>query len=296
MSSFPVYRTVNLENGIIVSYVEAGSTSNPTLLLAHGFPSHSSQFRNLIPLLSDKYHILAPDFPFFGHTIVPSGIPATFETLTKTLGSFLDALSITSFAVYIFDYGAPSSLRLALERPDAIKALITQNGNAYLEGLGSFWDPLRTLWSTEEGTEEFQIAAKALDGVFTLETSKWQVTAGVSSDRLERLNPDFWTLDTLLNLATPEQKKNQLSLFYDYRKNLDLYPQFQKWLGESKVPVLVAWGGADPIFPKEGGEAYIRDSPNAKINIIEGGGHFLLETHLEEVATLIKDFLKDVKF
>ena len=289
------YHTVTGPKDITVAYAEAGDASHPTLLLLHGFPTSSHQFRNLIPLLSDQYHVLAPDLPGFGHTTYPPTIQPSFKGYAFVLGWFLDALKVTEFGVYIFDYGAPSAFRLALERPNAVKAIISQNGNAYVEGLTPFWDPIKALWATQQGTPEFDAALEPLKGVVSLETTKFQYTHGVPADRLDRIDPTTYTLDHLLNLSTPEKAAVQVGILYDYQHNVALYPDFQKWLRASKVPVLAVWGKNDPFFGPDGAEAYKRDVPDAEVHLLDGG-HFLLETHLDEVAAYIKAFLERIKF
>jgi pimeloyl-ACP methyl ester carboxylesterase len=276
-------------DGVEVFYRSTGSPTAPVLLLLHGFPSSSHMFRNLIPLLSTKYHVIAPDLPGFGFTVVPKSrnYKYNFESITHTIISFLDALSIEKFAVYIFDYGAPTAFRLALERPDAITALITQNGNAYVEGLGKdFWAPIQAYWNSGALSDREAIRSAALN----FETTKWQYTFG--SPHAESIPPESYYLDVAL-LARPGNEDIQLDILYDYRTNVELYPRFQAWLRESKVKVLTIWGKKDPIFVKEGAEAFRRDVEEERLQVEWlDAGHFALETNEIEVARLIGGFLE----
>lgn len=275
-------------DGVEVFYRSAGSPTAPVLLLLHGFPSSSHQFRNLIPLLSSKHHVIAPDLPGFGFTVVPASrnYKYTFASITQTISSFLDALSIKKIAVYIFDYGAPTAFRLALERPDAITALITQNGNAYVEGLGKdFWAPIQQYWTSGATSDRETIRTAALN----FETTKWQYTFG--SPHPDSIPPESYYLDTAL-MARPGNEDIQLDLLYDYRTNLDLYPSFQKWLRESEVKVLAVWGKNDPIFVKEGVEPFRRDVDEKRLEVRWlDAGHFALETNEVEMAGWIVEFL-----
>ena len=287
---FPPTITYNVttNNGVDLFYRAAGSPHNPTILLLHGFPSSSNQFRNLIPILAASYYVLAPDLPGYGFTTVPNGYKHTFANLATTTLGFLDALNIKEFAVYIFDYGAPTGFRIALERPHAVKAIISQNGNAYNEGFGHpFWDPIMKLWDT--GAEEDRQTLK--DVALTLEFTKGQYTIGTPADRLDKIDPTTWTADYYENEMTPEDKDVQVDLFYDYRTNVDLYPKFQEYFRKSQVPTLAVWGKNDIIFIPPGAEAFKRDLKDVEVKLLDGG-HFLLETHLEEVAASILKFLK----
>jgi len=244
--------------------------------------SSSHQFRNLIPLLSPRYRIIAPDLPGFGFTVIPASRNYTynFANLATTLGSFLDVLKISKFAVYVFDYGAPVSLRLALERPEAVTALITQNGNAYLDGFSvEFWAPLRELWEGNAPDVRELIRSQALspDGV------KSQYVNG--SPNPQNIEPEAYTLDTAL-LKRQGNKDIQLDLFYDYRKNVELYPMFQQWLRDSGVPVLAVWGKNDVIFIPPGAEAFKRDVKDFEIQFIDAG-HFAIENNEEELAGIL---------
>lgn len=279
-----------LPNGIRVFYREAGSPSNPTVLLLHGFPASSFQYRNLIPILSQKYHVVAPDLPGFGFTEVPAEVnfKCTFANIASTIGSFLDVHKIHRFAVYVFDYGAPTGFRLALERPQAVTAIISQNGNAYEEGLSSFWDPLRQLWATSDPAKEKELRDVVRGAILTFEATKGQYLGGEpDADRIDE--PATYHLDYAL-LSRPGNAEIQLDLFKDYGTNVVLYPKFQEYLRTSQVPVLAVWGKNDIIFPPAGAEAFKRDVKDLKLVLLDGG-HFLVESHTEEIGSLILEFL-----
>jgi pimeloyl-ACP methyl ester carboxylesterase len=285
IANIPTIQRAAVSNGVNVFYREAGSKANPTLLLLHGFPTSSNQFRNLIPVLAQKYHVLAPDLPGFGFTTVPVEYPHTFANIADTINLFLERLEIRKFAVYIFDYGAPTGLRLALKRPHDILAIISQNGNAYVEGLGDFWQTIHPLWVDKPSQSVLDETAKNL---LTIDATKWQYETGTAN--VEGLDPAAWTLDQSL-LDQPGQKEIQLSLFQDYQTNIELYPAFQEWFRKSNVPILAVWGKNDPIFIPAGAEAFTRDSANAEVKYIEAG-HFALESNLEEIAEEILKFLQ----
>jgi len=248
-------------------------------------------FRNLIPLLASKYHVIAPDLPGFGFTVVPPlrNYKYTFASITHTIASFLDVLSIKKFAVYAFDYGAPTAFRLALERPDAMIALITQNGNAYVEGLGKdFWAPIQQYWTSGAAPDREAIRTAALN----FDTTKWQYTNG--SPHPDAIPPESYFLDAAL-MTRPGNEDIQLDILYDYRTNVELYPRFQAWLRNSGVKVLAVWGKNDPIFVKEGVEAFKRDVGEDRLQIgWLDAGHFALETNEVEMATLILGFLENM--
>lgn len=292
--AYPItYNNITLpaSSNTTISYIAAGAPTLPTLLLLHGFPSSSNQFRNLIPLLSSSYHIIAPDLPGYGLTTVPSDYTYTFGNLALTIGAFLIALHITSYAVYIFDYGAPVAFRLAVKNPHSIKAIISQNGNAYVEGLGHpFWDPVEALW--ENNTTATRETLR--QGILSLEATKYQYTEGVPTADLPLIDPVTYNYDYLQNLQTPEKQDIQLALLYDYRTNVAVYPEWQRYLRESQVPLLAVWGKGDPAFIPAGAEAFKRDLPKAEVHLLDGG-HFLLETKVEEVAALVLKFLNGVK-
>lgn len=276
-------------DGINVFYREAGSRNNKTILLLHGYPSSSHQYRNLIPILADDFHVLAPDLPSFGFTEVPSErqYQYTFENFAKTVGDFVTALNVKSFAVYIFDYGAPTGLRLGLTRPDLkITAIISQNGNVYEEGLGDFWAPIQRLWKDNSKQNR-----EALLPALTLEGTKSQYLGGVPSNLVPRIQPEAYHLDQA-TLDRPGNKDIQLDIFYDYRTNVDLYPQFQAYIKDNNIPVLALWGKNDSIFIPPGAEAFKRDNPSNTVVKFLDAGHFALETHVEEIGLDIISFMK----
>ncbi|KAK7031804.1 Alpha/beta hydrolase fold protein [Favolaschia claudopus] len=290
MSTTEIKRVV-VDSGISVFYRTASPENNssaPTVLLLHGYPTSSHQYRNLIPILSKHYRVIAPDLPGFGFTTVPAEreYTYTFASLATTIGAFLDALSIKSFAVYIFDYGAPVALRLALQRPEAITAIISQNGNAYEDGLGAGWAPIRKYW--ESGSVEDRKIVN--DGVVTFEATKWQYTHGTRDP--EAIAPESYTLDWAL-LQRPGNLDIQLDLLYDYQNNVALYPQFQEYFRKSQVPLLAVWGKHDPFFIPPGAEAYKRDLPKAEVVFLDAG-HFAGETETAEIAGLMLRFLEQV--
>lgn len=274
-------------DGVNVFYRSAGRKDAPVILLLHGFPSSSHMFRNLIPLLAENYQVIAPDLPGFGFTVVPESrkYRYTFNNLCGTITAFLDALGVKRFAVYMFDYGSPVTIRYALTRPDAIRAIITQNGNAYEAGFGAeFWAPLRQYWATGSAEVRENIRKAALN----LETTKWQYVHG--SPHPDQVPPETYYLDTAL-MARPGNEDIQLDILYDYKSNIELYPQFHKFLETSKVPVLAVWGKNDPIFIPAGAEAFKEHAVNPEIHFLDAP-HFALETNEEKVASLIVDFLR----
>ncbi|OCF44235.1 hypothetical protein I317_01853 [Kwoniella heveanensis CBS 569] len=284
------YHTVSLDNGVNVAYAKAGSPKSPSILLLHGFPSSSNQFRNLIPLLSDRYHVVAPDLAFFGFTTVPDDLEVSFASMTSVLAKFLDNIQLSEFIVYVFDYGAPVAYRLALERPQAFKGLIVQNGNAYTEGLSNWWSPLKPYWNTKKGSEDHQQAREKLRAAVSLDEAKDQYIGALTAEIAERVDPNAYTHDYLLNMSTPAKVERQLDLFYDYQNNVNLYSKFQQFFRDSHPPTLVVWGSRDAAFTVEGAQAYKRDIPNAYYEFFENGAHFLLETHVEQVAKAIRSF------
>jgi pimeloyl-ACP methyl ester carboxylesterase len=241
-------------------------------------------FRNLIPKLANRYRVIAPDLPGFGFTEVPQqrGYVYTFDALGKTIGAFVEAVGLSRYAIYVLDYGAPTGYRLALSHPERVTALISQNGNAYLEGLGDAWDPIQRYW--REPTAQNREALKAL---LTLDTTRWQYTHGVNN--LELIAPESYILDALL-LQRPGNVDIQLDLFLDYANNLKLYPDFQAYFKISQVPTLVIWGKRDPFFIPPGAEAYKRDNHNATVEFLDTG-HFALETHAHHIAERIHQVL-----
>jgi pimeloyl-ACP methyl ester carboxylesterase len=277
------YRTVEID-GVNVFYREAGPADAPVVLLLHGFPTSSNMFRNLIPTLQDRYRVIAPDYPGFGHSDMPDRAQfaysfARFADLTDAL---LDRLDIKRYALYVMDYGAPVGYRLALKHPERVSALVVQNGNAYTEGLREFWDPIKAYWTS--GSQQDR---DALRGFTTLESTRWQYTEGVKD--VSRIDPSAWVHDQAL-LDRPGNVEIQLDLFYDYRTNLDLYPRFQEFFRTRQPPTLIVWGRNDKIFPAEGAHPYLRDLPEAELHLLDTG-HFALEDKGDEIARLMVDFL-----
>jgi pimeloyl-ACP methyl ester carboxylesterase len=286
LSTVPVTSVNKVEaDGIQVFYREAGDAAAPVLLLLHGFPTSSFMFRDLILRLADQYRVIAPDLPGFGFTEVPAkrNYTYSFEAIAGTIEAFTEALELNRYAVYIFDYGAPTGLRMALRHPERVTAIISQNGNAYEEGLGDAWGPIRTYWS--QPTAENRDVIR--QNVLTLETTRWQYTHGVENP--ESVPPESYTLDMAL-MERPGNKEIQLDLFLDYASNVKLYPKFQEYFRTSKPPLLAIWGKNDPFFIPAGAEAYRKDLPSARVEFLNTG-HFATETHSIEIAAAIKEFL-----
>jgi pimeloyl-ACP methyl ester carboxylesterase len=277
-----IYRTANVD-GLNIFYREAGRTEAPTLLLLHGFPTSSHMFRNLIPLLADRFHLIAPDLPGFGQSDMPSrdAFPYTFAKLAEVIGRFTEVVNLRRFAIYIFDYGAPVGLRIAVKHPERITAIISQNGNAYEEGLSDGWNPIRTYWR-----EPTQANRDALRSFLTPETTLWQYTHGVKDASV--VSPDGYSLDDFY-MARPGAHEAQLDLLLDYASNVALYPKFQAYFRDRQPPLLAVWGRNDPFFLPPGAEAYRRDIPGADVGFFDTG-HFALETHCAEIAAAIRDF------
>lgn len=271
-------------DGFGVAYRESGPPGAPVLLLLHGFPSSSHMFRDLIPKLSDRYRVIAPDLPGFGQSDLPprEQFKYTFANLAKVMTRFTEVLKLGRFALYIFDYGSPTGLRMAVEHPERVTALITQNGNAYVEGLSEGWNPIRAYW--KEPTAANRDALRAL---LTPETTYWQYTTGVRDKTL--VSPDGYNLDNYY-MTRPGAHEVQLDLFLDYASNVDMYPRFQDYFRRHQPPLLAVWGDGDPFFLPPGAEAFKRDIPNAEIKFFPTG-HFALETHCEEIAQAIRSFL-----
>lgn len=271
-------------DGSKIFYREAGPKDRSTILLLHGFPTSSHMFRNLIPALSDRYHLVAPDLPGFGFSDVPDrkNFRYTFENLAKVVGRFTEAIGLDRFAIYVFDYGAPVGLRLALAHPDRITAIISQNGNAYEEGLSEGWNPIQKYWKQPSAENR-----AALREFLKPEATKWQYVHGVKDESL--VAPEAYELDSAL-LARPGNDEIQLDLFLDYASNVALYPKFQEYFRSKRPPTLAVWGNSDPFFLPPGAEAFKRDNPTAEVRFFETG-HFALETHAQEIASAIRDFL-----
>jgi pimeloyl-ACP methyl ester carboxylesterase len=281
------YKRVDVD-GFGVAYREAGLANGPGLLLLHGFPTSSHMFRNLIPKLADRYRVVAPDLPGFGQSDMPSRevFKYTFSNLAKVMTRFTEVVELGRFAVYVFDYGAPTGLRMAVEDPERVTAIITQNGNAYVEGLSDGWNPIRAYWQ-----EPTQANRDALRALLTPETTYWQYTTGVKDTSL--VSPDGYNLDNYY-MARPGAHDAQLDLFLDYASNVAMYPRFQEYFRKSQPPLLAVWGNADPFFLPAGAEAFRRDIPKAKVTFLDTG-HFALETHCDEIADAIRDFLPGVR-
>ncbi len=273
-------------DGVKVFYREAGTADAPVVLLLHGFPTSSFQYRELMPRLADKYRVIAPDLPGFGFTEVPQarGYKYTFDALAQTITAFTDAIQLKRYALYVFDYGAPTGLRLAMNRPERVTAIVSQNGNAYEEGLGDAWAPIRRYWS--QPTSENR---NAIRKVLNLEGMRREYSTGIPNP--EAIAPEGYTLDAAL-LARPGNIDIQLDLFLDYANNVKLYPKFQEYFRTSKPPLLAIWGKFDPYFIPAGAEAFKRDIPNATVQFLDTG-HFALETHVDEIADAMRKFLGD---
>jgi pimeloyl-ACP methyl ester carboxylesterase len=280
-----ITKFLSLSTGENVFYREAGLITSPTILLLHGYPTSSHQYRNLIPILSPHYRVIAPDLPGFGFTSTPDSYIHTFDALASTISTLLTELPTppAKYSIYIFDYGAPVGFRLALQHPERIQAIISQNGNAYLEGLGTWWNPVKELWASNNSVS----ARDALRPSLELVGTKSQYFDG-EPDR-SSIAPESYSLDQYL-LDQPGNKDIQLDLFYDYRTNLEMYGEWQAWMRESRVPLLAVWGGNDVIFVKEGAEAYKSDLPDAEVNLLDAG-HFAVESHARDIGALMLEFL-----
>ncbi|HET6857455.1 MAG TPA: alpha/beta hydrolase [Streptomyces sp.] len=281
------YRTAVVD-GLEVFYREAGDPTRPTLVLLHGFPSSSHMYRALLAELADEFHLIAPDHIGFGRSAAPAVDEFTysFEKLTEITLGLLDAIGVGRFAIYIQDYGAPIGLRIAGRHPERVTAVISQNGNAYTEGFTPFWDLLFAHAEDRAANEQ------AVRGQLTVEATRWQYEHGVPADRLDRIGPESWLLDQA-GLDRPGNAEIQLQLFWDYQFNLDAYPAFQEYFRTHRPPALVVWGRNDEIFAAAGAKAFARDLPDAEIHLLDAG-HFALETHGEEIAALVREFLRGV--
>ena len=277
------YRTQDVD-GLKIFYREAGVLGAPKLLLLHGFPTSSHMFRDLIPLLADSYHIVAPDLPGFGQSAMPprEQFNYTFDNLAAVIGRFTELVGFDRFAIYVFDYGAPTGFRLAVAHPERITALISQNGNAYEEGLSDGWDPIRAYWNTPSKENR-----EALRTFLSPQLTQWQYTHGVPDT--SHISPDGYSLDSFY-LARPGADEIQLDLMRDYQSNVALYPRFQQYFEAHQPRFLAVWGKHDPFFLPAGAQAYQRDIPAAVVRLLDTG-HFALETHAQEIAAAIRDFL-----
>jgi pimeloyl-ACP methyl ester carboxylesterase len=280
------YQTVDVD-GLNVFYREAGAHDAPGLLLLHGFPTSSHMFRNLIPLLADTYRVVAPDYPGFGYSAFPDRrtYDYSFDAYARLIGRFAQTIGLDRYCLYIQDYGAPVGLRLGLLHPERVTGLIVQNGNAYEEGLSREWEPLKAYWRDPSSANR-----ETLRGWLSREGVRQQYAAGLPEHLVNRLSPDSWTLDWAL-LTRPGNIDLQLDLFADYQSNIALYPEFQAFFRNHRPPTLIAWGRRDPFFTEAGAKAYMRDLPDAELHLLEGG-HFALETNLEEIADLMIAFRK----
>jgi pimeloyl-ACP methyl ester carboxylesterase len=278
------YRTVPID-GVDVFYREAGPKDAPVLVLLHGFPTSSHMFRDLITRLDDKYHIIAPDYPGYGYSGAPdhTQFAYTFDNYAGIVDKLIDQIGVKRYALYVMDYGAPVGFRLAAKHPDRISAIIVQNGNAYDEGIGKFWDPIKAYWQTGAPKER-----EGIRWLMSPKTTLWQYSNGFKDTSL--VSPDARTLDQLF-LDRPGNQEIQLDLFYDYRTNIPLYPQWQAYFRQYKPPMLIVWGKNDEIFLAPGAEAFKRDIPNVEIHMFDTG-HFALESNGPEIAALIRDFLE----
>lgn len=277
------YQTVRVDS-VDVFYREAGPVDAPVILLLHGFPTSSHMFRDLIPELSATYRVIAPDLPGFGNTIAPprGTFDYTFDNLARIVDGFTEAVGLARYALYVFDYGAPTGFRLALAHPERVTAIVSQNGNAYLEGLSDAWGPWQTYW--REPTPEHREACR--ESLLPETIRDWQYLTGTDNSRV---SPDGYTLD-IAYLARPGAEEIQLDLILDYRSNVALYPAFQSYFRTHRPPLLAIWGRNDPAFIPPGAEAYKRDIPDADVRFLDTG-HFALETHAAEIGSAMREFL-----
>ncbi|MEH2283518.1 MAG: alpha/beta hydrolase [Nostoc sp.] len=277
------FRTVSID-GLDIFYREAGSRSNPTILLLHGFPTSSHMFRNLISALGDRFHLVAPDYPGYGNSSMPTvnEFDYTFDNLAEIVEKFITAIDLKKYSLYVMDYGAPIGYRIAAKYPERVEALIVQNGNAYEEGLREFWEPIKAYWQ-ERSPEN----ADKLKHLVNLEATKWQYTNGVRN--LEAISPDTWNMDQLF-LDRPGNDEIQLALLYSYGTNPPLYPQWQEYFRKYQPPTLIVWGKNDYIFPPEGAHPYKRDLKDVELHLLDTG-HFALEEEGDAIADHIRRFL-----
>lgn len=279
------YRTINID-GLNIFYREAGSRNNPTILLLHGFPTSSHMFRNLIPALAARFHLIAPDYPGYGNSSMSTvnEFDYTFDHLAEVVDKFIDAVGLTRYSLYVMDYGAPIGFRIAVKHPERVEALIVQNGNAYDEGLREFWEPLKAYWQDPSSEN-----AGKLRPFFMLDATKWQYTHGVRNP--EAISPDNWNVDQRF-LDRPGNDDIQLALFYSYRTNPPLYPQWQEYFRTYQPSTLIVWGKNDYIFPAEGAHPYLRDLKDVEFHLLDTG-HFALEEDGDTIANYITRFLTE---
>jgi pimeloyl-ACP methyl ester carboxylesterase len=277
------YRTADVD-GSKIFYREAGAADAPKFLLLHGFPSASHMFRDLIPLLADRFHVVAPDLPGFGRSDMPGS--HTFDRIAEMIDRFTEVVGLERYAIYVFDYGAPTGFRLAVKHPDRITAIVSQNGNAYEEGLSDGWNPIRAYWQ-----DPSQHNREALRAFLTPETTIWQYMHGVHD--ATAVSPDGYSLDNFY-LSRSGAAELQLDLFGDYKSNVALYPTFQEYFRTCKPPLLAVWGKNDPFFQPQGAEAFKRDIPDAVVRLFDAG-HFALETRAAEIATAVREFLPSAR-
>lgn len=277
------YRTADID-GLSIFYREAGPAKAPTIVLLHGFPTSSHMFRNLIPALASRYHVIAPDYPGFGNSSMPavSEFDYSFDNISRVVEKLLEQLGLDHYSLYLMDYGAPVGFRLATRNPQRIDSLIIQNGNLYEEGLREFWDPIKMYWN--QPTEAHR---DSLRNLLTIDATKWQYTNGVRN--VNAISPDNWNIDQR-GLDRPGNQEIQLALFYDYRTNPPLYPKWQQYLREYQPPVLIVWGKNDVIFPADGADPYRRDVKNIELHLLDTG-HFALEEDGDRIAQLMTSFL-----
>jgi pimeloyl-ACP methyl ester carboxylesterase len=281
-----MYRTVEVR-GHRIFYREAGSPDRPTLLLLHGFPSSSHAYRELIPLLSGRYHVIAPDDLGSGFSDHPPDVPCTFDRLAEHVTGLVEALGLTSYVLYMQDFGAPVGFRVALAYPERVRALIVQNANAYLEGIGA--DRLAFFHRAHDDRSPDGLAALAR-AVSDETIRDRQYLRDVPGERAARMSPDAWTHD-IARLVTPADREIQVQLFQDYASNLDAYPRWQEWLRRRRPPTLIVWGERDPVFTAAGARAYLRDVPDAELHLLDAG-HFAVEEKAVEIAQLVTAFME----
>lgn len=282
-----LHRTVTV-NGVNIFYREAGSKEAPAILLLHGFPTSSHMFRNLIPALSDRFHVIAPDYPGYGQSAMPrvNEFKYTFDNLADIMEEFIRKMELKRYSLYVMDYGAPVGFRIASRHPERVQSLIIQNGNAYDEGLREFWNPVKAYWKERSETN-----AVELRKLLTLEGTRWQYTHGTR--RVETISPDNWMVDQPL-LDRPGNQEIQLAMFYDYGSNPPLYPKWQAYFRQYQPPTLIVWGKNDPIFPADGAHPYMRDLKNVEFHLLDTG-HFALEEDGPVIAEYMRRFLEKQK-